>query len=902
MRLNKTKKAVAVTLATAVALSSMSVGASAVTYDLSNGDVTVDTETGGGTFSYQGEDTTDNRTYVNEDTEDGGKIIIKQDSEEATDNTVTVKEDVTDAEIVVDGVNIDTTETGESAIVVGEGSDVDLTVQDSTIATGKDGIEIGKDLDGSAETEDKKDTSVDLTLDDTTIKVDGEFGIGVDVHDGADVELELSGESTIQGTGDKKTEVDGIRVGGEGAADAAGTTGGTASLTIVGGDADDAQTDAEESGSLTIQDTTTGIMTDKDSTITLDEGADVTVKDTQVSSSSQSGHGVLLHGDMTITGSSSLTVDGVAGTGAYGYGVTTDSDIVVEDDSTLTVKNVTEGYGIYGEGAEAEDEASLKVDGGTLNISDVKTGVAFESGAKDIIFAKSDVNIEADNIGITVGDSSDITFDGADATITTTGKTNSDAAIYNEAASDKSIVIKGESNVALDSGVGIRTSMKDVTIDGKSTVNINTTYYGMHLNKNATAFNLQGESVCNITGESYVAGVRATKKGNVLQVKENSLLNVSAGAASYGIYFNTNGKLTVDNATVLVKGAYGLGGIQAYGKNGVITILDGSHVETTSITKNSNPKATGNKLVVTGGTLTYDYSVDNSLWPVNEQGDVLTNFLLTTDEEHASFDTLSYNGETYSYLSDLTKETKQHMSVWVPAAELDYMLDTNGDPSILGKTLQELTEAGYTFDTAYKTDASGEKVIVLRDLVVNGQSLNFTKTTDENGNTKLIYGTEEKQSDGAPSAYDMVYGTTYELDGKQYVIVWGYEPAAGDALNLFTADTAVSVTGENHTVKVYGALQEIVEPDEDTEIVIPPAVVVTPPVQDATPDIDVPVAETVVTPEEPELPAVQDATPDAVAAALPQTGVNWLSMAVLAISGLSMMAAGAFISLFRKDN
>ena len=31
---------------------------------------------------------------------------------------------------------------------------------------------------------------------------------------------------------------------------------------------------------------------------------------------------------------------------------------------------------------------------------------------------------------------------------------------------------------------------------------------------------------------------------------------------------------------------------------------------------------------MTGGTLTYDYSADNTLWPVNEQGDKLTNFLL----------------------------------------------------------------------------------------------------------------------------------------------------------------------------------------------------------------------------------------------------------------------------------
>ena len=46
----------------------------------------------------------------------------------------------------------------------------------------------------------------------------------------------------------------------------------------------------------------------------------------------------------------------------------------------------------------------------------------------------------------------------------------------------------------------------------------------------------------------------------------------------------------------------------------------------------------GQKLVVTGGTLTYDYKADNTLWPVNEQGDKLTNFLLTKDDAHANFD------------------------------------------------------------------------------------------------------------------------------------------------------------------------------------------------------------------------------------------------------------------------
>lgn len=42
MRLRKQKKVVAVTLATAIAVSTISASASAVSYDLANGDVTID--------------------------------------------------------------------------------------------------------------------------------------------------------------------------------------------------------------------------------------------------------------------------------------------------------------------------------------------------------------------------------------------------------------------------------------------------------------------------------------------------------------------------------------------------------------------------------------------------------------------------------------------------------------------------------------------------------------------------------------------------------------------------------------------------------------------------------------------------------------------------------------------
>lgn len=204
MRLRKQKKVVAVTLATAIAVSTISASASAVSYDLADGDVTIGQDTDRGAFSYQGEDKEDKRTYVNEDKEDDGKIIIKGDKDTPTENTVTVQEDVKktdnadgsegrDVDIVIDGVNADTSKTGESTVTVGEGANVDLTVKDSTLTTGGNGIDIGKDLDG---TDENKDTKVDLTLEDTTINQTNKNSAGLDVRQGSDVDLTLKGDNT----------------------------------------------------------------------------------------------------------------------------------------------------------------------------------------------------------------------------------------------------------------------------------------------------------------------------------------------------------------------------------------------------------------------------------------------------------------------------------------------------------------------------------------------------------------------------------------------------------------------------------------------------------------------------------------------------------------------------------
>ena len=977
MRLRKQKKVVAVTLATAIAVSTISASASAVSYDLAKGDVTIDQDADHGAFSYQGEDKKENRTYVNKDKDDDGKIIINGDKDTPTENTVIVKEDVKktkkddgsegrDVDIVINGVNADTSETGKSTVTVGEGANVDLTVKDSTLTTGGNGIDIGKDLDG---TDENKDTKVDLTLEDTTINQTNKNSAGLDVRQGSDVDLTLKGDNIIDGSaaidsatkeaeskGKKltgsNTNVEGIRVGGEVASDFSGAKK-DAHLTIKG-DKDETSDTTEETtgGSLTIKDTTTGMVIaggsdEKDSSVTITDGADVTIQDTHISGSTQSGRDVIQHGDLTLDGGSSLTIDKTEH-GSHvgedgkphengGIGIASWNDIIVKAKSKLNIKNTQTG--IYGhQGAST----SLTTEDSTLTITDSNTGIHYEGSgtakdgskleaAGDITFKDSDVTIEGKSYGIATGNNSNttVTFDNTTANISAelNAKENDGKyAIYCEDSGENgSLIVKNGSKLKLQANYGIVAGYRNVLISGNSTVDSTTRDMAIQLrNRKGTTLHITDGSVYNMTDGSHDNyNLHAYGANHDILVDKGGVLSMDLHNSYSGISLGMNCTLTVDDGTVLVKGDYNHSGIYANGPFSKIFIKNNAHVEAPTIVRNTYP---GQKLVVTGGTLTYDYSKANTLWPENKQGNKLTNFLLTKDAQHADFGAFAYNGTEYEYVSDLNKEEgKQYLSVWVPAAALNYMLDVDGshDPEIVGKLLSELQNAGYNFNTAYKTS---DGAIVLRDMVVNGHSLNFTKTTDENGNTKLIWGNYENRTDGTPNAYDMVYGTEYEYEGKTYTIVWGYEHknnangAAGrdqNILDAFDADSNVKVTGDNitgessdvYTVTIYGALREVVEPtpepDPEPTPVDPegPDTPVSPegstdtPVQDATPDE----AETPANPENPTNPSVQDATPDSTVAALPKTGVNWFTALAMALSGMALTVAGAFTSLFAKS-
>lgn len=1003
---NKKFKLAAMSLATAVAVSTVGPSASAVTYYLGDGSVTVDKDDTRGAYSYQGEDgSEEHRTYVNEDEADHGVINVKggnaptedvlpstdnsdngteettptdtttdssgnnaensPTAETTTGNTITVKEDVKDATIVVEGVNVDTstqtevpadadTKEDKTIIKVGEGADVDLTVRDSNLTTGGNGIDIGVNL---KDDDDNKETNVDLTLDNTEINLtEKDNTAGIVARDHSKVDVTLKGENTIdgkealedaaqeaedakkEGTSSPNRNVEGIRVGGENAGD--DSKGEGASLTIKGDETSD-------QGSLNIDHTSTGMVISNDSDVTLTDNADVDIKHTEAGSSTQGGRGIVQRGDLTVADKSSMTIDTV-GSGAYkidndqeglvygnnGYGIDSTDDITVTGDSTLEIKG-TQSSAIYG-----GTSSSLTVEDSTLNIDSNGRGIDYEGGAGDITFDNSEVNISGNGMGISVAPEggTNITFDNSTGSVSAQNGT----AIYGPESNGKGkLTVTNKSEVKLEAPTGIYAGFDEVEISGKSKVtsigSVGMMFVGGQ--SGATKLHVTGESEYNLQmkGKAHALRVNMSKNPSSILVDQNSKLHLSqATTGASAIALGNGATLTMDNGTLITEGDF-LKGIYSLGTNSTTTIKNGSHVDVNSIVGTKNDK--GQKLIVTGGTLTYDYKADNTLWPVNDQGDKLTNFLLTKDDTHANFDALSYKGQTYTYLSDLNKETgKQYLSVWVPAAALNYMLDVDGshDPEIIGKALEELKQAGYNFDTAYQTAENGDQVVILRDMVVNGKSLNFTKTTDAEGNTKLIWGNYEKQAEGAPRAYDMVYGTEYEYEGKTYTIVWGYESqnnpnttAAAGVLDAFGPDSNVKVTGDTidgtdsaqYTVTIYGALREVTDPVIPTnpEPETPEDSDPTPPAPE-TPEDSAPTPPASTTPTTPAFTtpttqAVQNARPttptveQAVAKTTPapesgkliQTGTtNWMADVLVRAGGV-LLAAGYLLERKRKS-
>lgn len=618
---NKKFKLAAMSLATAVAVSTVGPSASAVTYQLENGDVTV-AENEKGAFSYQ--NTANGKTddvYVDQDTKDNGQIIITQAEGITTDNTVTVEENVTnkngdrDVDIIIDGVNVDTSDTstqtdtpteaapdtgntGDKTIIkVGEGADVDLTVKGSNLTTGGNGIDIGVNL---KDDDDNKETNVDLTLDNTKINLTENATAGINARDNSDVDITLKGDNTIDGSEaiDKVTEggghdiskdnvnIEGIRVGGEGASDSSDASeGANTKLTISGGveKTETAETDTEETespagGSLTISDTTGGLVMADGSDVEITDGANVTIEETKTSGSTQAGRGVTQHGDLTISGGSSLTIDGVEDNAKQashtGIGIASWDDITVEDGSTLEISDATTG--IYG---HQGSDASLTVEDSALNIAGSSFGIDYEGAGKDkegnvlksagdITFdnAEVDINItpetpNAAGYGIAAHGDSNITFkNGTEAEIKVTSE-NPDAGtwgIYNERGGTGNLTVN-DSTVDIDANRGIYAGFQKVEIANNSVVTSKNTHQAMYALGGSDGKGLKlrvtGNSRYHLTGGTRGNwGIQATSaRGHEILVDDNGQLISDMENSYTAVGLGKNAKLVVDNGTVLVR-------------------------------------------------------------------------------------------------------------------------------------------------------------------------------------------------------------------------------------------------------------------------------------------------------------------------------------------------------------
>lgn len=150
----------------------------------------------------------------------------------------------------------------------------------------------------------------------------------------------------------------------------------------------------------------------------------------------------------------------------------------------------------------------------------------------------------------------------------------------------------------------------------------------------------------------------------------------------------------------------------------------------------------------------------------------------------------------------------------------------------------------------------------------------------------------------------------WDADGKQEHVI-NLKDYAADGLTIVENEDGsytITILDENATLALKAAHNVIPKPTPDPDpeptpgpdtpdTPVSPEDPTTPSVQDATPDD----AETPVNPENPSNPPVQDATPDSTVAALPKTGVNWFTALAMALSGMALTVAGAFISLFAKS-
>lgn len=469
---NKKFKLAAMSLATAVAVSTVGPSASAVTYYLGDGSVTVDKDDTRGAYSYQGEDgSEEHRTYVNEDEADKGTIYVQDGhkptetvppstdnsnngteettsadnatqstdssadntensstSETTTGNTITVMEDVkktektdgtegNDVKIVVEGVNVDTsTQTDPPAGVPADAK------EDKTIIKVGEGADVDLTVKGSNLTTGGNGIDIGVNLDDKDDNKETNVDLTLD-----NTEINLTEKDNTAGIVARDNSTVNVTLKGENTID------GKEALEDAAKEAEEAKKEGTSSPNRNVEGIRVGGENAGDDSS--GEGASLTIKGDETSDQGSlnidhTSTGMVISNDSDVTLTDNADVDikhTEAGSSTQGgRGIVQRGDLTVEDKSSLTIDTVGSGaykidndqeglvYGNNGYGIDSTDDITVTGDS-TLEIKGTQSSAIYGGTGSSLTVEDSTLNIDSNGRGIDYeGGAGDITFDNSE--------------------------------------------------------------------------------------------------------------------------------------------------------------------------------------------------------------------------------------------------------------------------------------------------------------------------------------------------------------------------------------------------------------------------------------------------------------------------------------------------------
>ena len=489
-------------------------------------------------------------------------------------------------------------------------------------------------------------------------------------------------------------------------------------------------------------------------------------------------------------------------------------------------------------------------------------------------------------MGICLTKNSNLTLDSTDMVMDASGASDHQAIYF--AGNDGNVL-----NILNGSSLSISGYLNAIAWNGtkenpKSSYEINIKDSSLTLDRNGAGI-VGMESLDVLIDNSTVTITNCTERSGInganVKIVNGSIVNISDNHEGYGIHAND---LLIEDSTVTTNNN-GYGGIRITGKgqftNSTVTVSgtedkgNASIEITTGKDEHGNPKLIGS-LDVKNSTLNVS---DNNATGITCRNRYGLSTSLTIDD--ASLVTIQNNHATpknsYNTKGDIGGGLRIEEGSTAKLGRNTIINNNHADRA--GDDIFIMPGGSLTFSRYNGTgdgdllndDGCGDKI---DGWYIDAEGRRWDFHGDQNYVENILNGT-----------ITLPDGVTLVDNGDgTYTITVAEDAAEGLALKAAHAEPPVTPDPDDPD-PIIPDVPTPVTPDENTPVL--PENPELPPVQDAQPDVD---AETPVLPENPVLPAVQDAH------ALPQTGTSLFAALAMALSGIAMMAAGAWASLTGK--